>query len=85
MSNVNSEDLEYDLVPDFEINAIDTNTHDVDPDQDPSTSSAKIQRASEFEALQKQEERQAAVAESSECYTSSSSEGDPPTLSRISD
>jgi hypothetical protein len=42
MNNSNSEDLGYDLVSDFDIKAIDTKTHDADPDQDPSTSSTKI-------------------------------------------
>jgi hypothetical protein len=68
MNHSHSEDLEYDLVPDFDTEESDMNTHDVDPDQDPFASSAKIQTASELQAISGQEQRQAAIAESSECY-----------------
>jgi hypothetical protein len=77
MNNSNSEDLGYDLVSDFDIKAIDTNTHDADPDQDPSTSSTKIQTASELKAIEGEEKGDVAIAESSESYISIPSETEP--------
>jgi hypothetical protein len=44
MNHSHSEDSEYNLVPDFDTEENDMNTHDVDPDQDPSASSAKYRQ-----------------------------------------
>lgn len=58
----NSQDSKYDLRLDFEVTGIDIDSHDANPDPDPSTSSAEIQRASELKAIKEQNKRYNTVA-----------------------